>query len=278
MADNQKQLGANYRWVNNYEEQITKLKEEINKLQEDLKNAKASLSNSISHVFAKLGSVQEELLEKINNLTTRIEALEIRIDGFTTDITNIKADISDIKTQIETFNTTITEIKNNITSIKNDIETINNNITQLQTDLSTETKARQDGDTAITNRLNNIMFLKWLRFDEFGASDSEPNVIINNEPQIVYYNFPAKYSYTNMFIVSAKGIIKKAIQLYDLETIGVSLDIQDSYDEDNNRVAKLAVKYTPENNTAVDKDENNELIIDILYTQYIGGDPDELPY
>lgn len=283
MAENQKQLGRNYRWTSDDQDELEKLRVEINNLKYELEQLKLKLDNSITELTNKIDALQNDLDDKylkINNtiehlqieidrIGTRIGNIEIQIDSITNDITEVKADLTEIKTAIENLKTDITNVKNDITSIKTDIST-------LQTDLETEIKNREDGDSAINKRFSKMYLLKWLRQAEFGESGDDPKITINDTPQTVTYDFPEEYSYTRMWLISKKVLIGNGIYTIDLESIGLTLELEVT--NKSSDTAKLVVSYDPTKNTTVDTSTGNNIVIDVLYTQSYTPDPDPMPF
>jgi predicted nucleic acid-binding Zn-ribbon protein len=291
MAENQKQLGRNYRWTSDDQDELEKLRVEINNLKYELEQLKLKLDNSITELTNKIDALQNDLDDKylkINNtiehlqieidrIGTRIGNIEIQIDSITNDITEVKADLTEIKTAIENLKTDITNVKNDITTVKNDITSLKTDISNLQTDLETETKNREDGDNAINKRFSKMYLLKWLRQAEFGASGDEPKISLNDEAQTVKYDFPQEYHYGRFWLITTRAYISSAIYTIDLESIGITLEIEVTED-DLTQHAVLVVTYDPTKNTLADAKKGNTLILDVLYTQSYTPDPDPMPF
>lgn len=230
--------------------------------------------NTNYKLFGYIGSWLDDIESRLDNLSwdglkDTLESTIAKIYKYINDINNsLKLSI---QTEGETRKTNDDFLQNQINT---EIQDRKDGDTALETSINDETKAREKADKAINDRLNNMQFMKWFRYDDFGDKTDDFNMVLGEEDWEATYDFPdQKYTYKNTFIVSAKILYGDNDSYDNVSDYGVFLTIVRG--ENNNTQLKVIYRHEL-NNYPVNNSRNT---IMLYYTQfYNGAEPDPMPY
>ena len=292
--------------INSILEKIENINNIITAIQNKITNMENKFDNEINVLYQQLGDNIDFLQKQINNINTRIGVAEGDITTIKTNIENINNRITQINDLLTTTIQRVINLENNMNTAKNDIATIKENIQQIQsllnvaredigvlktqvselqskvstleTNLTTEIQNRIDGDNAINSRLNSIQFLKWLDRIEFGADLSQPQIVLGDEDFTVYYSFPEKYKYTNIWVIDVQLNQNSQTIFHNISEFGISWNVVGT-DGNGNTGTFFQISYKHENNQHRGNAEPLKYYIYMLYTQYrTDAEPDIMPY
>lgn len=214
----------------------------------------------------------EQIEKVINSILEKIKNINNIINTIQTKITNVENKFDN------EINVLYQQLGDNIDFLQKQINTINSRLGTLETNLSTEIQNRINGDNAIHNRLNSIQFLKWLDRIEFGADLSQPQLVLGDNDFTVYYSFPEKYKYTNIWVLDVELNQNSQTIFHNIAEFGVSWNLVGT-DGDGNKGTFFQVSYKHENNQHRGSAEPIKYYIYMLYTQYrTDVNPDVMPY